>query len=201
MTIYTFDPTGVASANHVAPGPAMPINTVGQTVPQLNFLPDALFYATGFSLAYTDADGATSALALGDDYSFLLELDGLAANASKAYAAIVINRFDLNGTIAPTYQAVGGNFVLDKLQIIRALNGEVMYNDRVAFLTLKPREDAFLPGQSTPIVLNSAAAVTASQTNAAVLPQYLVASVAMLARSKRFYVEGGLVRDGNGVKV
>lgn len=200
MTSFVFDPTGTAGANLVT-GVALPVSTIGQTLPQLNFMPDPLFYSTGFSLSYTDNDGVSFTLNPGDDYSFLLEIDGVAANNSKIFAAITLNRFDLDGTITAAYQAVGGNFMLNKMQIIDAIQGGQVYNPRVAYLTLKPWPDIFQNGSTTPIALNSAAAVNAVFANAVSQPVLLNASVSMLPRSKRFYIEGGLVQDGNGVKL
>ena len=198
MTTYALDTSGTLSANAITAEPHV-INTIGQPVPSLLFMDQPLFYATGFSLSYTDVDGATATLVLGDDYSFVFEIDGV-AGSNKIYGAVKINNFQLNGTLSASYQTVGGNWRTLQSQILNFLN-QNYFSPRQGYVSLKPQPDVLSSDGVTPLTINSAAAITAVQAGTTPgTPILLTPVILALPNSRKLFVEYGLVIDGNGLQ-
>lgn len=88
------------------------------------------FYIDNFSATITVGSN-TRDLVEDMDYSFALSyVTGTRTTGKQMYGAITLHSLELNGIISITYQTVGGNQVVDRLEALSLL-AEKVYNPRV----------------------------------------------------------------------
>lgn len=112
------DQTGVLPANLIS---AEVHDAVTAYTSDLNliWLSAGLFYSGNIVVNYTPIGGTTVPLVFGVDYDFIFKLPNIYPSPDNdIYAAIILENVKLNGSISITYQALGGNWALNKGQIV-----------------------------------------------------------------------------------
>ena len=154
------DNSGVLAANLISAEAYATQDLYNNTFSVL-FPTEGPFYQTGLTLHYTPTGwaGAPFSLVLGVDYSLALPMPGILVNANQVYGAISILNANLNGALELTYQALGGAWVYNPLQIRKYLE-ENYYNLNTQDKVLVPNPDIY--PAFTGIDLTSFANITAS---------------------------------------
>ena len=107
------------------------------------FLDKGPFYSSGLVVTYTPTGGSPLILALDADYALAYQFPNIEADSSNlTFGAIVVLDRNLKGNFTITYQALGGDWVYDKMQIYNYLaNNEL--NPKVAFPALVYSPDVY----------------------------------------------------------
>ena len=194
---YILDGTG-ASPDNLVSNELIQVNTVGKAEPQLHFLDNVLFYSKNFVAVYTDLNGGVRTLVYGTDYLFDFKISGI-VDDNPIYAALRIENQTLNGTVALTYQALGGNWSLPLLSVREFLNS-TNYNDRVSYVSLAPETPIISADAKTPIVLNTLGALEYSQAHSGtvILKPVLME---LPEKSKVLADDDGVAFDGDGERL
>lgn len=154
------DPTGVSGANLVTAEAYMTEEVYGSTYGEI-FPKKGPFYKLGLIVKYT-AEGGSNQITLGlnSDYSFKYMLPNIGPDASSlVYGSILLLDDTLDGDIEITYQALGGDWSFDILQIFNYAN-ENYFNPKSQFEALVPSPKAY--SASSSVDLSSFAKITAS---------------------------------------
>ena len=127
---YTFDPTGVSSANLITG--EQHILTAVNTRDYHFIVPIfAPFFADSLIVKYQPSGGSTVTLTQNIDYFATLPFIGATRGCAKPiYGAISFNNLTLAGVIELQYQTLGGNWTLDASTLATVAANSV-YNPRV----------------------------------------------------------------------
>ena len=144
MTTYALDTTGL-SVNNVVSGESHPVTPALLANFGALFLNYGPFFGRGFSIIYTPTGGTATALVEGKDYQLNFQLMGFGNTLStKVWGAVQFYNLSLNGTVAVTYQALGGNWTFNTLDISNYLNSN-QFNGNTQFIALVPSSTLYLP--------------------------------------------------------
>lgn len=103
------------------------------------------FYVDNFSATITTGSN-TRDMVEDVDYSFALPyVTGTRTTGKQMYGAVTLHNLELNGIISLTYQTVGGNQVVDRLEVLTRL-ADSAYNPRTTiFDIITNLPEAFTP--------------------------------------------------------
>ena len=139
---FPLDPTGVAGSNLVSNETHTTYDVYVNTFNHI-FLDKGPFYSSGLVVTYTPTGGSPLILALDADYALAYQFPNIEADSSNlTFGAIVVLDRNLKGNFTITYQALGGDWVYDKMQIYNyQANNEL--NPKVAFPALVYSPDVY----------------------------------------------------------
>ncbi len=159
MTL-ALDNTGVLAANLISNEHHTTQDVYNNTFGVL-FPTKGPFYQGALALSYTPTGwlGAAFPLTEGIDYVIVLTMPGIFVASNQVYGGIRLLDDSLVGSIAITYQALGGSWIYNPLQI-RKYTEEVYYNLNTQVQALAPNPDVY--PRFTGIDLTSFANITAS---------------------------------------
>ena len=156
------DFTGNLSANKVTGETATLVPTT--LVSTYVTLQKGPFFNNNLVVTFTDLySGVTTPMTRGVDFDSVVNFPqvGIATN-TQIYGALCFYDVSLTGTLTIQYQALGGNWYIDPVQITSYLDGNLC-NPNIAFQALVPSVQLVRVDGVTPLVLNSAANITAAQ--------------------------------------
>ena len=123
------------------------------------------FFAKNLVVQFTDANsGATTTLVAGLDYLPVINFPMIGVSTGlQIYGAVQLLNFNLTGTIKLNYQALGGSWTMDPVQIQNYVSAN-MFNPNNAFMALVPNTQLTRVDGITPLTLDSQANITLAQT-------------------------------------
>lgn len=154
MTVFALDTTGSATTNKVN-GELIYLDQTKLRERGFLGLSHGPFYEDGLIVTYAKPGANPVVLERDVHYSLVFHFTGLTGNgANRVFGSINIFASDSSGLLSVDYQALGGDWVIDGLMISQFLSDNY-YNRNVATLELVPASPVVLPGQNTPIELDS----------------------------------------------
>ena len=131
---FPLDTTGTAGSNAVTSEAHLTADIYASTFSNI-FLVNGPFYSDGLVLTYTPTGGVALPLMLDLDYELAYLLPNVANGSNLVYGAIKLLNSTLVGSINVAYQALGGSWVFDLMQIYKYQN-ETYFNNATDFIAL-----------------------------------------------------------------